>query len=59
MLLKLQNIGKIYNSNDILVVGIRGVNLEFDYNEFVTIEGESGGLLRTTVTVVAPRVFFS
>ena len=42
MLLKLENIGKIYDSNDILTIGIRGVNLELDYNEFVTIEGESG-----------------
>ena len=28
MLLKLENIGKIYDSNDILTIGIRGVNLE-------------------------------
>ena len=42
MLLKLENIGKIYDSNDILTVGIRGIDLAFDYNEFVTIEGESG-----------------
>ncbi|MBO6263595.1 MAG: ATP-binding cassette domain-containing protein [Clostridia bacterium] len=34
-LLKLENIGKIYDSNDILTIGIRGVNLAFDYNEFV------------------------
>lgn len=31
MLLKLKNIGKIYNSNDILTIGIRNINLEFDY----------------------------
>ena len=42
MLLQLKNIGKIYDSNDILTIGIRGINLDFDYNEFVTIEGESG-----------------
>lgn len=27
MLLKLKNIGKIYNSNDILTIGIRNINL--------------------------------
>ena len=52
MLLKLENIGKIYNSNDLLVVGIRGINLEFDYNEFVTIEGESGGGKSTLLNVI-------
>ena len=52
MLLKLDNIGKIYNSNDLLVVGIRGVNLEFDYNEFVTIEGESGSGKSTLLNVI-------
>ena len=52
MLLKLDNIGKIYNSDDILVVGIRGVNLEFDYNEFVTIEGESGSGKSTLLNVI-------
>ena len=52
MLLKLDNIGKIYNSNDIFVVGIRGVNLEFDYNEFVTIEGESGSGKSTLLNVI-------
>lgn len=42
MLLRLKNIEKIYDSNDILTIGIRGINLDFDYNEFVTIEGGSG-----------------
>ena len=53
MLLKLKNIGKIYNSNDILTIGIRNVNLEFDYNEFVTIEGESGSGKSTLLNVIA------
>lgn len=52
MLLSLQNIGKIYNSNDILTVGIRGVNLDFGYNEFVTIEGESGSGKSTLLNVI-------
>ncbi len=53
MLLKLKDIGKIYNSNDILTIGIRNVNLEFDYNEFVTIEGESGSGKSTLLNVIA------
>ena len=52
MLLKLQNIGKIYDSNDILTIGIRGVNLELDYNEFVIIEGESGSGKSTLLNVI-------
>ena len=53
MLLKLKNIGKIYNSNDILTIGIRNVNLEFDFNEFVTIEGESGSGKSTLLNVIS------
>ncbi len=52
MLLKLKNIGKIYDSNDILTIGIRGINLEFSYNEFVTIEGESGSGKSTLLNVI-------
>ena len=52
VLLKLDNIGKIYDSNDILTIGIRGINLEFDYNEFVTIEGESGSGKSTLLNVI-------
>ena len=52
MLLKLCNIGKIYDSNDIFTIGIRGINLEFDYNEFVTIEGESGSGKSTLLNVI-------
>lgn len=52
MLLKLQNIGKIYDSNGILTIGIRGINLELDYNEFVTIEGESGSGKSTLLNVI-------
>ena len=53
MLLRLKNIGKIYDSNDILTIGIRGINLDFDYNEFVTIEGESGSGKSTLLNVIA------
>ena len=37
MLLKLEKIGKIYDSNDILTVGIRGIDLAFDYNELTLL----------------------
>ena len=53
MLLRLKNVGKIYDSNDILTIGIRGVNLDFDYNEFVTIEGESGSGKSTLLYILA------
>jgi ABC-type lipoprotein export system ATPase subunit len=53
MLLQLRDIGKIYNSNDILTIGVRNINLEFDYNEFVTIEGESGSGKSTLLNVIA------
>lgn len=52
MLLQLKNIGKIYDSNDILTIGIRGIDLDFDYNEFVTIEGESGSGKSTLLNVI-------
>ena len=52
VLLKLKNIGKIYDSNDIFTIGIRGINLEFNYNEFVTIEGESGSGKSTLLNVI-------
>ncbi len=52
MLLKLENIGKIYDSNNILTIGIRNINLEFDFNEFVIIEGESGSGKSTLLNVI-------
>lgn len=52
MLLKLDNIGKIYDSDDIFTIGIRGVSLEFDYNEFVTVEGESGAGKSTLLNII-------
>ena len=52
MLLRLRNIGKIYDSNGILTIGIRNVELGFDDNEFVTIEGESGSGKSTLLNVI-------
>ena len=56
MLLKLEKIGKIYDSNDLLTVGIRGLDLAFDYNEFVTIEGASVSGKNTLLTVIVSLV---
>ena len=58
MLLRLQNIGKIYDSNNILTIGIRNVNLEFDSNEFVIIEGESGSGKSTLLNVIGANDTF-
>ena len=52
MLLRLRNIGKIYDSKGILTIGIRNVELGFDNNEFVTIEGESGSGKSTLLYVI-------
>lgn len=52
MLLKLKDIGKIYETNNIYTVGIRNINLEFNLNEFVTIEGESGSGKSTLLNVI-------
>ncbi|MFI3329401.1 MAG: ABC transporter ATP-binding protein [bacterium] len=52
MLLKLNNIGKIYDSNGIYTIGLRGVNLDFNYNEFVVIQGESGSGKSTLMNII-------
>lgn len=52
MLLKLKDIGKIYETNNLYTIGIRHVNLEFSLNEFVTIEGESGSGKSTLLNVI-------
>ncbi len=52
MLLKLQDIGKIYESNGIYTIGLRKVNLSFDYNEFVVIQGESGSGKSTWMNIL-------
>lgn len=52
MLLKLKNIGKIYDSNKIFTIALRNINLELDFNEFVTIEGESGSGKSTLLNII-------
>jgi len=52
MLLKLRDIGKIYETNNLYTIGIRHIDLEFSLNEFVTIEGESGSGKSTLLNVI-------
>ena len=52
-LLKLNNIGKIYVSENNVTVGIREVNLSFDKGEFVAITGKSGSGKSTLLNVIS------
>ena len=52
-LLKLKDIGKIYVSEGNVVVGIRGINLNFERGEFVAITGESGSGKSTLLNVIS------
>lgn len=52
-MIKLENVGKIYNSNNNVAVGIRKVNLELSVNEFVAITGESGSGKTTLLNIIS------
>lgn len=52
-MIKLQNVSKYYNSNGIVALGLRKVNLELHRNEFVAIVGESGSGKTTLLNVLS------
>ena len=52
-MLKLVNVGKIYNTNGNVAVGIRKVNLELHSGEFVAITGESGAGKTTLLNILS------
>lgn len=52
-MIKLQNVGKIYNTDGNVAVGIRKVNLELHVGEFVAITGESGSGKTTLLNVIS------
>jgi ABC-type lipoprotein export system ATPase subunit len=51
-MIKLVNVSKFYNSNDVIALGLRSVNLELNVNEFVAVIGESGSGKTTLLNVI-------
>lgn len=52
-MIKLVNISKYYNSNNVIALGLRKVSLELHVNEFVVIVGESGSGKTTLLNVIS------
>ncbi len=51
-MIKMDNVSKYYNSNNVVALGLRKVNLELYANEFVAIVGESGSGKTTLLNVI-------
>ncbi|MDD4069898.1 MAG: ATP-binding cassette domain-containing protein [Candidatus Izemoplasmatales bacterium] len=52
-MIKLVNVSKYYNSNDVIALGLRKINLELHVNEFVAVVGESGSGKTTLLNVIS------
>ncbi|MBU1145043.1 MAG: ABC transporter ATP-binding protein [Firmicutes bacterium] len=52
-MIKLVNVSKYYNSNNVIALGLRKVNLELHVNEFVAVVGESGSGKTTLLNVIS------
>lgn len=51
-MLKLENLSKYYNTNNIISIGLKNINLTFEKNEIVGIVGESGSGKSTLLNVI-------
>lgn len=58
-MIKLNDLGKTYISNNTLTVGIEHISVSFDINEFVMITGESGSGKSTLLQILAGTETYS
>ncbi len=52
-MLRLVNVSKYYNTNNVVALGLRKANLELGINEFVAVVGESGSGKTTLLNVIS------
>lgn len=52
-MIKLVNVSKYYNTNNVVALGLRKINLELYRNEFIAIVGESGSGKTTLLNVIS------